>query len=196
MANWACDPRPHIPKGFELVPHVERLMLRHEVFVIGCFNQYNEDLAIIKLEPAINKEDFDQLATALRSFFKEIHEVHVAEVQPCPFGEAYVRFNSTLERERFLGPVFSFGSYSMRVIKHDEGDNACSFDLDHEEWVMLVGFPEDLKCTTTIAKAVSTFGILVEWHEPGDLARVVAKVYLNEFGKIPNSVKVNVVDGR
>jgi hypothetical protein len=66
----------------------------------------------------------------------------------------------------------------MRVIKHDEGDNARSFDLDHEEWVMLVGFPEDLKCTATIAKAVSTFGILLEWHELGNLARVVAKVYL------------------
>lgn len=33
----------------------------------------------------------------------------------------------------------------MSVHKCDEGDNAHSFDLDREAWVMLVGFPEDLR---------------------------------------------------
>lgn len=79
----------------------------------------------------------------------------------------------------------------MIVIKHDEGDNACSFDLDHEAWVMLVGFPEDLKNGVTIPKVVSGFGILVYWHETTNLARVVAKVYLNPNAKIPGSAKVN-----
>lgn len=34
------------------------------------------------------------------------------------------------ERERFLGLVFHFGTYRMSVIKHDEAENARSFDLD------------------------------------------------------------------
>jgi hypothetical protein len=80
----------------------------------------------------------------------------------------------------------------MRVIKHDEAENARSFDLDREAWVMLVGFPMDLKDSVNIAKAVSGFGILVQWHEPDNLARVVAKVYLNDDAKIPESIKVNV----
>ena len=80
----------------------------------------------------------------------------------------------------------------MRVIKHDEAENARSFDLDREAWFMLVDFPEDLKDSVNIAKAVSGFGILVQWHEPDNLARVVAKVYLNDDAKIPESVKVNV----
>lgn len=97
-----------------------------------------------------------------------------------------------LERERFLGPVFRFGNYAMSVIKHDESKNARTFDLDREAWVLLVGFLEDLKNSIGIAKAVSGFGILVHWHEPNNLARVVAKVYLNDDAKIPDSVKVNV----
>lgn len=165
-------------------------LIRHEVFVAGCFTQHNEDLAIIKLQSVVHKDDFDSLATALRSFFEDVHEVHIAEVQPCPLGDAYVRFNSALEREKFLGPLFSFGPYAMRVIKHDEADNAHSFNLDREAWVMLLGFPEDLKTTQTVAKAVSSFGILVDWHD-STLARVVAKVYLNDFAKIPDSMKVN-----
>ena len=28
----------------------------------------------------------------------------------------------------------------MTVVKHDESDNALTFDLDREAWIMLVGF--------------------------------------------------------
>jgi hypothetical protein len=63
--------------------------------------------------------------------------------------------------------------------------------LDREAWVILVGLPEDLKNSTGIAKAVSSFGIMVHWHEPENLARVVAKIYLNDDAKIPASVKTN-----
>lgn len=191
MVNWEVDPLPFIPKGFTLAEQVQRPPLRHEVFVAGCFSQFNEDLAIVKLHPSVHKDDFDSLAEALRSFFEDIHEVHVSEVAPCPLSDAFVCFHSALEREKFLGPVFSFGPNTMIVIKHDEAENARTFDLDRETWVMLVGFPEDLKCTNIVAKAVSTFGVLVDWFEPSNLARVVAKVYLNDVGKILDSVKVN-----
>lgn len=53
------------------------------------------------------------------------------------------------------------------------------------------GFSRGLKNGVTIAKAVSGFEILVYWHETDNLARVIAKVYLNEDTKIPDSVKVN-----
>jgi hypothetical protein len=56
---------------------------------------------------------------------------------------------SVLDRECFLGLVFHFGQYSMTVVKHDESDNARSFDLNREAWVMLVGFPKDLKNSAT-----------------------------------------------
>ena len=79
----------------------------------------------------------------------------------------------------------------MSVIQHDEAANVLSFDLDREAWVLLLGFPEDLKNSVCIAKAASGFGILMYWHEPDNLARVVAKVYLNDDAKIPDSVKVN-----
>jgi hypothetical protein len=55
----------------------------------------------------------------------------------------------------------------------------------------VVAFPEDLNDSVGIAKVVSGFGIVVQWHEPNNLARVVSKVYLNDDAKIPSSVKVN-----
>lgn len=191
MANWSVDPRPHLHRGFEVDEWPPHPPLRHEVFVTGCYTLYNEDLAIVRLQPPVNKDDFDNLATALRAFFTDVHQVRVADIQPCPLGDAYVRFNTALEREQFLGIEFRFGRYNMRIIKHDEGENVRSHNLDREAWVMLVGFPEDLKCGSIIAKAVSGFGILMHWHETDKLAHVVAKVYLNDESTIPDSVKIN-----
>lgn len=76
MANWACDPLPHVP-------------LRHEVYVTSYYTLHNKDLAIMKLQLAVHKDDFRSLATALCSF-QEVHQVSVMEIQPCPLGDAYV----------------------------------------------------------------------------------------------------------
>lgn len=54
---------------------------------------------IMRLQPAMHKDDFDSLAMALRGFFEEMHEVRVTDIQPCPLGDAYVCFNTALERE-------------------------------------------------------------------------------------------------
>ena len=94
---------------------MQRPPLCHDVFVSGCYTLYNKDLAIVKLQPSVHKDDFASLATALRTFFQDMHQVQVAEIQRCPMGDAYVRFNSALERERFLGPDFSFGCYTMSL---------------------------------------------------------------------------------
>lgn len=132
MANFVVDPRPHVPAGFSLVDQSLRPPLRQEVFLAGCYIQANEDLAIVKLVPPVHKDDFEPLAAELRHFFSEVHRAHIFEVKPCALGDAYIRFGSALERDRFLGPVFTFGSYAMSVVKHDEAENARSFDLDRE----------------------------------------------------------------
>lgn len=86
MANWAVDPAPHVPCGFSLVERMLGPPRHHEVFMTGCHSLHNEDLVIIKLQPAVNKDDYSELAEALRSFFLDIHQVRVVEVQPCPLG--------------------------------------------------------------------------------------------------------------
>lgn len=90
-----------------------------------------------------------------------------------------------------MGPVFQFGNYKMSVLKHYEGINARSFELDREAWIMLLAFLEDLRTTQIVAKSMSTFGIMVHWHADPSLAHVVVQVYLNDDRKILDSVKIN-----
>jgi hypothetical protein len=45
--------------------------------------------------------------------------------------------------------------YSVRFVKHDEGDNAREYDIDREVWLLVLGYPLDARSTSTIAKVVS-----------------------------------------
>lgn len=124
---------------------MHRPPLRQEVFVTGCYSLLNEDLAIVKLDPPVHKVDFKDLAEGLRTLFHEVHQARTTEIHPCALRDAYVRFQSALDRDRFLGPVFCFWNYAVSVVKHDEAYNSHSLDLDREAWVLLVAFREDLK---------------------------------------------------
>nr|CAB3499740.1 unnamed protein product [Digitaria exilis] len=95
MANFAIDPHPHVPWGFEVLP--------------------------------LAKEDFRELAEALKHFFAQDKGVRLLE-----FGHGYTR----------------------RFIKHDEGLHVREHPLDREVWLMKMLFPNDARTNSAIAKAV------------------------------------------
>lgn len=59
MANYAMDPCPFVPAGFELEDPSLRPQFRQEVYVASCYSHVNEDLAIIKLNSLVDKADFE-----------------------------------------------------------------------------------------------------------------------------------------
>ncbi|OEL37600.1 hypothetical protein BAE44_0001381 [Dichanthelium oligosanthes] len=114
MANFAIDPRPHVPRGFVVLPH--------------------------------------DLAAALKDFI-QFQGVRLAEVQPSPIGDSFVRFSSPVEREHFFDRIIQFGlDYQLRFIKHDAGDNVRMHDLDRKAWLMLMVFPIDARSNTVISR--------------------------------------------
>nr|CAB3480194.1 unnamed protein product [Digitaria exilis] len=123
MANFAIDPHPHVLRGFEVVPP-NAPPTRLYAYLGGVMDAYNEDLAIAFLLPAVAKEDLQELAEAIKSYFRQELGVRLNEVQPSPIGDAFMRFGSPIERERFLDRVIQFGhGYTLRFIKHDEGNH-------------------------------------------------------------------------
>ncbi|CAN6311658.1 unnamed protein product [Urochloa humidicola] len=193
MANFPVDPRPFAPRGFEVVPYDPAAPpLRLYAYIDGCYDKSNEDVAIAILYPTVAKEDFNLMAREMRIYFDQVHGVRGLEIQPCPIGEAFVTFSSSLERECFLNNVWEFGEYQMHLIKHYEGVNARAHDLDREAWVMLLNFPLDLRQANHLAKAVAGFGLLSHWHQTNYKARVVVKVYLNDGARIPQAVTMTL----
>ena len=137
----------------------------------------------------MHKADFRLLARELKTFFHDVHQVFGTNISPCPIGDAFIKFSNPFERDRFLGPNFVFGNYILHFIRHDEAENARAFAIDREAMILFLAYPEDLRHTQHVAKAVSQFDILIGWDDtqPGC---VTAKVYLNDDAKIPSSIKL------
>ncbi|KAF8692472.1 hypothetical protein HU200_039569 [Digitaria exilis] len=193
MANFAIDPHPHVPRGFEVLPRDPNAPpTRLHTYFGGVLEAHNEDLAVAFLLPAVAKEDFRELAEALKHFFTQDQGVHLLEVQPSPIGDAYVRFGSLVEREQFLDYVIQFGhGYTLRFINHDKGLHVREHPLDREVWLMMMLFPNDARTNSAIAKAVAGFGLLRYWYDSTNNARVVCKVHLNDDARIPDDVVVS-----
>ncbi|KAF8748660.1 hypothetical protein HU200_012880 [Digitaria exilis] len=104
------------------------------------------------------------------------------EVQPSPIGDAFVRFGSPVERERFLDQIIQFGhGYTLRFIKNNEGLHVREHMLDREVWLMLMLFPNDARNNSALAK----------WYDSTNNARVVCKVHLHDDARIPDDVVVS-----
>ncbi|CAN6371676.1 unnamed protein product [Urochloa humidicola] len=193
MANFAMDPRPHVPRGFQVILHDPSEPPRRLHSYIGAYSEkYNEDLAIAFFTPAVSKKDFVPMAAALKDFFTFNMSVRLAEVQPSPIGDAFVRFHSPVERERFLGKVIQFSpDYQLHLIKHDEGTNVRERDLDREAWLMVMMFPSDARSNNAISKALAGFGLLRYWFDTDINAIIVVKVHLHDEAEIPHDIVVS-----
>ncbi|KAF8718977.1 hypothetical protein HU200_024930 [Digitaria exilis] len=165
MANFAIDPHPHVPRGFEVLPRDPNAPpTRLHTYIGGVLEAHNEDLAVAFLLPAMAKEDFRELVEALKHLFAQDQPVHLLAVQLSPIDDAYVWFGSPVERERFLDRVIQFGhGYTLWFIKHDEGLHVREHPLDREVWLMMMLFPNDARTNSAIAKAVAGFGLLRYW---------------------------------
>ncbi|CAO2165702.1 unnamed protein product [Urochloa humidicola] len=193
MANFAVDPRPHVPRGFTVLPHdPQEPPRRLFAYIGGVMEAHNEDLAIAFFTPAVSKQDFDVMAVALKDFFANSFGTHLLQVQPSPIGDAFVRFMSPVERERFLGRIIRFSpDYQLSFIKHDAGVNVRMRDLDREVWLMVMLFPEDARNNNAISKALAGFGLLRYWYDTDNHARIVVKVHLHDEAQIPHDIVVS-----
>ncbi|CAO2148602.1 unnamed protein product [Urochloa humidicola] len=117
MANFPVDPRPFVPPGFTLMDRVVEREPRHlRCFLAPSLPRENEELAIALTEPAVSKDDFGPFARELQRYLLDLG-VRLPEIQQCPIGEAFVRFDSAMQREGFLiGGPREFNGYELRFI--------------------------------------------------------------------------------
>ncbi|CAN6347597.1 unnamed protein product [Urochloa humidicola] len=193
MANFPVDPRPFVPPGFTLVPRVPaREPSRVRCFLAPSLVKENEDLAIAVTTPSVAKEDFGPFARELQRYLLD-NGVRSPEIQMCPMGEAFVRFDSAMQREGFLfGGPRPFNGYQISFIRHDEGLNFRNLDLDRVVWLMLLCFPPDARRhVNLIDKSISVFASLLLVHKSTSESRLVIKALVNHDADVPDSVTVS-----
>ena len=127
----------------------------------------------------------------LEEFLQEEAHVGFTEIQPCPFGEAYIRFTNVKDRDRLIqqGP-HAFGDVFISFTKHNQGRNWRRVHFNRTCWLLFVGVPFDLCNTEDIASAISKWGKIISWEKEDALkGKILVKARVTDLGDIPKSIR-------
>ena len=87
------------------------------------------------------------------------------EIQPCPFGEAYVQFRHVRDRDRLIRQSpHPFGDVFISFTKHNQGTNWRRLHFNRVVWLLFVGVPFDYCNTEDIAAAIAKWGRIISWE--------------------------------
>lgn len=185
MAFRLVDPEPFMPQGAQrrIVPG--RPVMRR--VVTGPIAQRNNDLAIAYFQPMQQGPiNFMAIHNVIDDFLRG-RDIGYRSIQPCPFGQAYVRFNYIFERDNLIdmGQI-PHGNGTITFIPHNEAWNNRTTLMTHDVWILMLGLNLDLWTLPLIDKAVSSFGRLLIWEEDQFYqSRAVVRVRVSSLDEIP-----------
>jgi hypothetical protein len=91
--------------------------------VVPHHPRQNEDVAIVSFNPMLPGQIlFVNVRNVLEDFLINSTRVGFRNIQPCPFGAAYVQFAHLRDRDRLVreSPL-PFGDVFVSFVKHNEG---------------------------------------------------------------------------
>lgn len=185
MAFRFVDPTPFMPPGAQRrMVEGRPIMCR---VVIGHVAQRNNDVGIAVLQPMPQGPiNFMAIHNILEDFLQQ-RNIGFRSMQPCPFGQAYIRFNYILERDMLIHESpHHYGNGTISFLPHNRAWNNRIAIMSHEVWIMMLGLNLDLWTQPLIDKAVSSFGRLMIWEEDHFYqSRAVVKVRVSSLDDIP-----------
>lgn len=156
--------------------------------IIGHVAQRNNDLAIATLHPiSVEHVNFLDIRNVIEDFLRNQAQVGFRSMQPCPFGQAYVKFNYMHERDLLIQTSpHQYGNDTISFIPHNRGSNHRTAMMTHEVWLMMIGLNLDLWTQPLVEKAVSSFGRLLIWEEDHfHMDRAIVKVRVTSLEEVP-----------
>jgi hypothetical protein len=90
MAFQFVDPQSFLPDGAQRIMVPGRPLMKR--VVTGCVHKQNNDLAIATFNTLPQHQlDFNFIHGAIVDFLN-VHGISFETIQPCPYGQTYVRF--------------------------------------------------------------------------------------------------------
>lgn len=156
--------------------------------VTGRIQRQHNDLAIATFNPLPEHQlDFDTIRNVLVDFLSVQHQFPYETIQPCPFGQAYVKFTYMHQRDLLIqnSPI-PYGNGTISFIPHDRAWNNRTTIMTHDVWMVLIGLNMDLWSHALVDKAVSEFGKLIVWEEDyQNISRVYFRARFCGLDSIP-----------
>lgn len=132
---------------------------------------------------------FDTIREVLADFFID-RQLGFSEIEPCPFGQAYVKLHSVFDRDSLVtSSPHMFTDVHVIFEKHNRGLNCRRLVLNRDAWIMLCGYPFDRRNIQEVSNAVSKFGKFLQWDKiRSTRANLMVKVRVEELRDIPTSI--------
>ncbi|TVU25943.1 hypothetical protein EJB05_28466, partial [Eragrostis curvula] len=195
MANFAIDPTRYFPTLTSNEDGGPHRRARRTVVVSGDIEKTHEDHAIAtcdevqNLSPAQTMQFLQQI-----SDFVEIHaRKHVLSFAPHPHGIGIFQLGSACERDTLvLTSPHLVGHLPVNFVKHDEAPmNYRRSPFTRTCWVMMLGYPLDMKELKFIDQVCSSFGQLLQWNSSDtNLARILVYVMIDDPLEVPRSLEI------
>ena len=131
--------------------------------VAGAAAPTHENWAIATIIPMPDLQvTFNTIREVLADFLTGAMHMGFSEISPCPFGQAYVRMDSTFDRnDLVLNSPHAFTDVHVIFERHDRGLNWRKLVLNREFWILLCGFPLYRRNIQEINDAVTKYGKFV-----------------------------------
>lgn len=139
MAFRFVDPQPFLPEGAQRLMVQGRPLMQR--VVTGRVQRQHNDLAIATFNPLPLEQliDFDTIRNVLIDFLSVQHAFPYEAIQPCPFGQAYVKFTYIHQRDLLIqnNPI-PYGNGPITFIPHDRDWNNKTAIMTHDVWMYLL----------------------------------------------------------
>ncbi|XP_045090689.1 uncharacterized protein [Aegilops tauschii subsp. strangulata] len=195
MAAFPFDPSPFIPTGHHRVDVAGRpARIR---ILTGAVPAAHEEWAIATIVPMPNLPvQFATVREVLSEFLTDVKHLRFSEISPCPFGQAYIKFDSVFDRDELVNSSpHPFTDVHVIFEKHNQGLNWRKLNLSREVWILLCGFPLDRRSIHEISNAISKFGKFVMWdRNRSTRANLMVKIKVEELRDIPSSIAIGEGD--
>ncbi|KAG0519669.1 hypothetical protein BDA96_08G006900 [Sorghum bicolor] len=195
MAYQRADPSPFKPRGTQILNIPNRPMMVRAVAPRRP-RPRNEDLAIVTISPLPgNPLYFPAVEEVVREFF--VHRrTQIKEVQPTHLGQAFVRFEREIDRDRFvLDSPHPYGDVHFSFVRHNQGRNWRRVEFNHQCWLMLMGLPEDYWEQEFLDTVLAPYARAVSWDsDPDNLARLIVRARTTDLESIPHfTVQIEIL---
>jgi hypothetical protein len=139
MVYQFVDPAPFIPRGFQQVVVPNRKAMSR--VLLGRPAKHNPDVAIVTINPLHQHQvAFNNIRDVLHDFLRNHARVDYTFIQPCPFGQAYVKFVYFHDTDQLIhNSPHQFGDVFISFVEHDRVVNHRTVTLNHEVRLMLWG---------------------------------------------------------
>ncbi|GJN22737.1 hypothetical protein PR202_gb10332 [Eleusine coracana subsp. coracana] len=195
MANFAINPTRFIPAWMLLEDGGPLREARATVNISGGIQRRHEDCAIAITEEHLTAAQKVQFMHQIRDYIEIEVRKQVRHCSSHPHGIGIFQLHDACQRDTLvvMGPHVINGR-EFRFVRHDEAPmNHRRVVYTRKSWIMLLGYPLDLKENAIIKQVVAPFAQAFHWNsEDPSLTRLLLKCIIEDPLKVPRSVVIKM----